>query len=245
MNPKLDLNNELIFDSNFESGNLDLVIKTDQNKYDLYMRVDTNTRGHHQWFYFTVTYPEELNKQTIQFTVRNFTKDSSLYDYGMRIAIAKKSQNYTWFKAGDEIKYGRSNLVRRSNIDPMLVQYYYSLKFKYTFDSRAKSDTVCFAYCYPYTFTKLQRFLKAVSLEQKDNDCYSEQLLCKSLSGLDVPLLTITSRLQQDPKNFNLIKLSEFEDPDSRLSLPLYKRKKYVIIGSRVHPGESNGSYMM
>ena len=25
----------------------------------------------------------------------------------------------------------------------------------------------------------------------------------------------------------------------------MYKRKKWVIIGSRVHPGESNGSYMM
>jgi hypothetical protein len=47
MNPKIDLQNELIFDSNFESGNLDLVIKTGKNEYDLYMRVDTNTRGHH------------------------------------------------------------------------------------------------------------------------------------------------------------------------------------------------------
>ena len=46
-------------------------------------------------------------------------------------------------------------------------------------------------------------------------------------------------------KQFNLIKHSEFDDSDSCLSLPLYKRKKYVIIGSRVHPGESNGSYMM
>jgi hypothetical protein len=87
--------------------------------------------------------------------------------------------------------------------------------------------------------------LKEVNLEQKDKDCFSEKTLCKSLSGLDVPLLTISSRLLEDPKHFDLIKLSEFEDPDSRLSLPLYKRKKYVIIGSRVHPGESNGSFMM
>ena len=47
MNPEIDLTNELIFDSDFESGNLDLVIKTAQYEYDLYMRVDTNTRGHH------------------------------------------------------------------------------------------------------------------------------------------------------------------------------------------------------
>ncbi len=51
MNPKLyqdnSIESELIFDSNFESGNLDLVIKKKDLEYDLYMRVDTNTRGHH------------------------------------------------------------------------------------------------------------------------------------------------------------------------------------------------------
>ena len=64
MNKKFDLTNELIFDSDFESGNLDMVIKTEEQAYDLYMRVDTNTRGHHQWFYFTVKYPAEWHKRT-------------------------------------------------------------------------------------------------------------------------------------------------------------------------------------
>jgi hypothetical protein len=58
MNPKLiendELHKELIFDSNFESGNLDTVIKKKDLEYDLFMRVDTNTKGHHQWFYFSV-----------------------------------------------------------------------------------------------------------------------------------------------------------------------------------------------
>lgn len=48
MNPSFKGNNpELIFDSNFESGNLDMVVKTRELEYDIYMRVDTNTRGHH------------------------------------------------------------------------------------------------------------------------------------------------------------------------------------------------------
>jgi hypothetical protein len=58
MNPRLfqsnQIESELIFDSNFESGNLDMVLKKKDLEYDLYMRVDTNTRGHHQWFYFSV-----------------------------------------------------------------------------------------------------------------------------------------------------------------------------------------------
>lgn len=57
MNPLLsieELSKELIFDSDFESGNLDMVIKRKDFEYDIHMRVDTNTRGHHQWFYFSV-----------------------------------------------------------------------------------------------------------------------------------------------------------------------------------------------
>jgi len=48
MNPNVICQNpELIFDANFESGNLDMAIKVKDFEYDLYMRVDTNTRGHH------------------------------------------------------------------------------------------------------------------------------------------------------------------------------------------------------
>jgi hypothetical protein len=70
-------------------------------------------------------------------------------------------------------------------------------------------------------------------------------MLCKDLSGLQVPLLTITSRLQSDPKQYNLIKMSEFSDGNDLISLPLYKKKKFCIVASRVHPGETPGSWMM
>ncbi|MFM7850921.1 MAG: M14-type cytosolic carboxypeptidase [Flammeovirgaceae bacterium] len=39
----------------FESGNLDRVVMVSPTEYDLYMRPDTNNRGHHQWFYFKIT----------------------------------------------------------------------------------------------------------------------------------------------------------------------------------------------
>ena len=69
-------------------------------------------------------------------------------------------------------------------------------------------------------------------------------MLCKSLSGVQVPLLTVTSRVNSDP-NYNIVRLEEFEDENSRLSIPLYKKKKYAIFTARVHPGETPASWMM
>lgn len=46
---------DLHFNSNFENGNLDMVIKTGENAYDLYLRTDTNTKGHFNWFHFEVS----------------------------------------------------------------------------------------------------------------------------------------------------------------------------------------------
>lgn len=41
-----DEREEMVFDSNFESGNLDFVGKVQDNEYDLLMRLDSNSRSH-------------------------------------------------------------------------------------------------------------------------------------------------------------------------------------------------------
>ena len=44
----------LIFESRFESGNLRRAIQIYPGEYDLILRPDINTRGHTQWYYFSV-----------------------------------------------------------------------------------------------------------------------------------------------------------------------------------------------
>ncbi|CDW74793.1 zinc carboxypeptidase family protein [Stylonychia lemnae] len=65
-------NDILIFDSVFESGNLLQAEMTSQSEYQLYMQVDTNTRGHQQWFYFRVRNTRANRKYC--FKIMNFTK---------------------------------------------------------------------------------------------------------------------------------------------------------------------------
>ena len=43
------------FDSQFESGNLDMVVQTSETDFNMYLRPDTNTRGYCNWFYFKMT----------------------------------------------------------------------------------------------------------------------------------------------------------------------------------------------
>ena len=74
----------------------------EQNRYDLYMRVDTNTQGHLQWFYFEV---KNVAPQNAVFTVFKFKKRLALYQRGMRPYIKSKKEGTGWRQAGTNIKY--------------------------------------------------------------------------------------------------------------------------------------------
>jgi len=42
------------FNSDFEGGHLDVAILKGANEFDLFMRADSNTRGHTNWYFFEV-----------------------------------------------------------------------------------------------------------------------------------------------------------------------------------------------
>lgn len=75
MNP--NLKHPIQFDSFFESGNLDAVEIVNEAEYRLYMRVDFNSKGHQNWYYFKVLNKELKGK--IKFHICNFTRKNSSY----------------------------------------------------------------------------------------------------------------------------------------------------------------------
>lgn len=245
----------LSFDSNFESGNLDRVVMLSPNEYDLYMRPDTNSQGHHQWFYFKAVSKRPLGQ--VKFNILNFTKSRSLYEQGMKVCICNIAEKESilesqrgrglkplqtemvgWTRGGDNIRYGPSKL--NSMIPKNLPRLrFYQLSFTHNFEAEDEDETY-FAYSFPYTFTRLSSLLHELKQRKEIKSFYKDATpLCSSLSGVEVPYLIVTSRAHQE--TFDMIDPEEHE-PDS---VPVSKKKKTIFLTGRVHPGETNSSFMM
>ncbi|XP_053321137.1 cytosolic carboxypeptidase 3 [Spea bombifrons] len=212
-----DLGDTLAFEARFESGNLQKVVQIGEHDYQLTLRTDLYTERHTQWFYFRVR--NTRANVLYRFTIVNFRKPNSLYNQGMRplvySEIEAKTHRVGWHRVGEEIKYYKNNLSQYGN--PC-----YSLSW--TFKLPHSMDTCYFAYSYPYTYSNLQDYLAGIATDPKKSKCCKIRLLCQSLAGNMVYVLTIT--------NPNATTIER-------------KKKKAVIVTARVHPGETNSSWVM
>lgn len=175
--------NTLVFESRFESGNLNLAVKVSDCEYNLLMQNDVNTRGHTQWFYFR-TNQNQIGQ--CKFNILNFTKKNSLFNYGMKLLVYSEKENTIsgtgWSREGESISYFQNGIKRGNGL-----KSYYTLSFTYNF--RYKNDTVYFAYCYPYTYTNLMEDLQKI----ENLSIVNRKLLCYSIGGNRCDYLTITA----------------------------------------------------
>lgn len=81
------------------------------------MQNDTNSIGSNQWFYFSV---EGLRpNKDYTFSVINYTKSDSLFNYGMKPVVYSLLENNRvfdvekgWRRMGNEVSYRKGKLPR-------------------------------------------------------------------------------------------------------------------------------------
>ncbi|XP_048463232.1 cytosolic carboxypeptidase 2 [Rhincodon typus] len=209
--------NSLIFESRFESGNLQKAIRVGAYEYELTLRTDLYTDKHTQWYYFRVR--NTRAGVTYRFTIVNLMKASSLYSQGLKPLLYSEQEaaqrQVGWYRVGQQIRYYKNGLSQEG-------RSLYSLTWSFQFPHG--NDTCYFAHSYPYTYTHLQRYLAAIASDPVQSQYCKVRVLCRSLAGNIVHILTITS------------------PPRSHKNSPA---KKAVVVTARVHPGETNSSWVM
>ncbi|KAK0084402.1 hypothetical protein PV325_007095 [Microctonus aethiopoides] len=210
----------LQFESRFESGNLRKAIQTGTREYDLILTPDVNSASRHQWFYFEVSNMEANIPYT--FNIVNCEKANSQFNFGMKPILFSVMEAQLgrcgWIRTGVDICYYR-NCYRR----PCKGRNYFTTSFTVTFPH---SYDICYlAYHFPYTYSQLMTHIWRWSKNSTNQGIYFKAVtLCDTLNNNECPLLTIT--------NVN-----------SKMN-PISKRKN-IFLTSRVHPGESNSSWVM
>lgn len=209
----------LLFESRFESGNLAKAIQVGRWDYELLLRPDLYTCKHTQWYFFCVS--NMRAGQVYRFTIINFYKSSSLYGQTLQPLCYSmrdaEQNNKGWRRYGYSIKYFKTNVKRKGTKD-----YYYALTWSCDFPY--SNDTCYFAHCYPFTYSDMLDHLSQISADPVRSQCFKCRTLCHTIAGNPVPLVTITS---------------------SSASLEESKLKRAVVVTARVHPGETNSSWMM
>ncbi|NWR69721.1 CBPC4 carboxypeptidase, partial [Centropus unirufus] len=221
----------LTFFSKFESGNLRKAIQAREFEYDLIINADVNSNQHHQWFYFEVRGMKLA--VPYRFNIINCEKLNSQFNYGMQLVMYSVKEALQgrprWLRAGYDICYYKNHYCCSAAAgEGTRGKCYYTLTFSIKFPHK---DDVCYlAYHYPYTYSAMMAHLDILEKNRNPKKVYwRQQTLCQTLGGNSCPLLTITA----------------MPDSKKRDDLEQFCNRPYVFLMARVHPGESNASWVM
>lgn len=213
------------------------------------MKPDYTTKNFTQWFYFKISNTKRCREYV--FHIINFVKPDSLFNDGMMPLFYSRKQadnnHVGWYRAGYDIAYYQNNqpyckmfddkqegskaqaaaakynhAQKGKNDEAKEQANFYTLSFKFTV--KHDNDEVYIAMCYPYTYSDCCSLMDSILSRGNCGEVVRRSTLCKTLAGNFVDMLIIT--------NFTS-------------SQELIAKRKCVILTGRVHPGESNSSYIM
>uniref|UniRef100_A0AAZ3SHY0 Cytosolic carboxypeptidase 1 n=1 Tax=Oncorhynchus tshawytscha TaxID=74940 RepID=A0AAZ3SHY0_ONCTS len=228
--PVVDGGESLKFNSQFESGNLRKAVQIRKFEYDLVLNSDINSNHYHQWFYFEVSGMRV--GAPYRFNIINCEKSNSQFNYGMQVLMYSVQEAISgrprWVRTGTDICYYKNHFSRSSiAAGGQKGKSYYTMTFSMTFNH--KDDVCYFAYHYPYTYSTLKMHLQKLEALRTPQTYLREDILCETLGGNSCPLLTITAM----PESTSNDQICQF------------RNRPLVFLSSRVHPGETNASWVM
>nr|XP_044987008.1 cytosolic carboxypeptidase 1 isoform X3 [Jaculus jaculus] len=202
-----------------------------KNEYDLILNSDINSNHYHQWFYFEVSGMRP--GVAYRFNIINCEKSNSQFNYGMQPLMYSVQEALNarpwWIRMGTDICYYKNHFSRSSvAAGGQKGKSYYTITFTVNFPH--KDDVCYFAYHYPYTYSALQMHLQKLESAHNPQQIYfRKDVLCETLSGNSCPLVTITAM----PESHYYEHICQF------------RNRPYIFLSARVHPGETNASWVM
>ena len=259
---EIETNEDIVFDSLFEEGNLRMAINLDNknvNEYDVLMRKDYNNEKNYSWFFFSIKCKKEGN---YKFNILNFVKKKIPFDNNTNVKVLSYNKNDKWLRNTYNVFYFPNTipitpqLILNNNNNPInntnnnintnsnsisinnnseddekekddnnnSQSSFYTLTFTYYVTKENLNIPIYFSYCYPYTYTSLQDYLYSLSVNPNNKNKIRFSKLNRSISGNPLDILYIT---------------------DFTSSLKDLFNRPSIIFTSRVHPGETVGSYVI
>lgn len=220
----------LKFNSQFESGNLRKAVQIRKYEYDLVLNSDINSNHYHQWFYFEVSGMRVGT--TYRFNIINSEKSNSQFNYGMQVLMYSVQEAISgrprWVRTGTDICYYKNHFARSSiAAGGQKGKSYYTMTFSTSFSH--KDDVCYFAYHYPYTYSTLKMHLSKLEALRTPQIYLRQDILCETLGGNSCPLLTITA----------------MPESNSNDHICQFRNRPLIFLSARVHPGETNASWVM
>ena len=239
--------------SEYNSGNLLNAEKISEDTFNLYMSQDCNgVELNHQiscykvWFYFGVksTIPQILTLKIVN--MNNYVK---VFHSGNKICYRILEENQTPYDYENSYKLNEENLWKRFNENfSYKVNDNNNLELYLTYEF-PPNKYVLFSYCFPFSYTKIQKFLdfydNQINTITKDttNIYFHNEILTYSKEKRFLNLLTITSKDNIIKNQYETILAGLF--PIRNRCYKSLHDKPIIVISARVHPGETPGQFMM